>query len=275
MLWYNHVYKELVMKNKFYGRYYKFISDTGYTFALIVSYSNEGRMVQLVTPNKGYYLDDVNSVNVNGHIIDIDINQDGISLVGRLELGEFHPLRRKVMGPFTYLPLECKHQIYSMYHVVNGTLLLNKEPLKFSNARGYIEGDSGKNFPTKYIWYNSLLVNQTVTLAIATIPLLGFIHFTGLLCFIKKDDIELRLCTYNFARIISKSKEEIVIKKGKYKLIINISSIGGHDLKAPMKGNMVRYIKENINVPTSYKLLRKNKVILDEKDELSSLEYMY
>ena len=263
-------------KNRFFGKYYKLISNDGYTFALIVSNANEGDMLQLVTPSKGYVISDTKSVSIIDNTIDINIHQDDISIVGTLKLGELHPLSKPVMGPFRHFKMECRHDIYSMYHTVNGELTLNKNrTLSFTNALGYIEGDSGTNFPKNYIWYNSVLSDVTVTLAIATIPILGFIKFTGLLCFIKGQDFEYRFATYNNAKIKKKDPSQIIIKKGKYKFILDIPFIGGHNLKAPIKGNMSRYIKENINVPTRYKLLYKDKVILEKNDELSSLEYMY
>ena len=78
-----------------------------------------------------------------------------------------------------------------MYHKVNGEMSLNNDRTPvFIDALGYIEGDSGHNFPKNYIWYNSILEDVSVTLAIATIPLFGFIKFTGLLCFIKGKDFE-------------------------------------------------------------------------------------
>ena len=263
-------------KNRFFGKYYKFISDDGYTFALIVSHANEGDMLQLVTPTKGYFVKDTKSVNINNNVISINIHEDGILLEGSITLGELHPLSKKVMGPFSILPMECKHEIYSMYHRVNGELTLNKnKKIPFSNSLGYIEGDSGSSFPTKYIWYNSVNEECTVTLAIATIPLLGFINFTGLLCFIKGKDYEYRFCTYNGGKIISKKEDKIIIKKGKFLFELDISSLGGHNLKAPTKGNMIRYIKENINVPTKFILKYKDNVLIEQEDELSSLEYMY
>ena len=180
------------------------------------------------------------------------------------------------MGPFRHFPMECVHEIYSMYHKVNGELSLNNDrTLSFTNALGYIEGDSGTNFPKNYIWYNSILEDVNVTLAIATIPLFGFIKFTGLLCFIKGKDFEYRFCTYNNGKIKKKDPSQIIIKKGKYRFILDIPFIGGHNLKAPHKGNMSRYIKENINIHTSYTLLYKDKILLDKDDPLSSLEYMY
>lgn len=265
------------MKNKFFGKYYKFISDNGFTFALIVSTANEGDMLQLITPKGSYLIKGTKSVVIKDNDIDINIEQDDVSLIGKLSLGELNTLSKKVMGPFTYLPMECRHEIYSMYHEVKGSVLFNHfERFDFNRkGLGYIEGDSGTNFPEKYIWYNSLLKNATVTLAIATIPLFGFIHFTGLLCFIKTKDHEYRFTTYNGGKIVSKSTDNIIIKKGDYILNINISFMDGHKLKAPVKGNMTRYIKENINIKTSYTLKYKDQIILDELDPLSSLEYMY
>lgn len=263
-------------KNRFFGKYYKFIADNGYTFALIVSHANEGDMLQLVTPTKGYFIKDTKSVEIIDNNININIESEDISLIGKLEINNLHPLSSKVMGPFSNLPMECVHEIYSMYHHVNGELIINKDnKLSFNNALGYIEGDSGTNFPKNYIWYNSLTSNATVTLAIATIPLLGFINFTGLLCFIKGEGFEYSFCTYNGGKIISKTEKEIIIRKSKYEFILSIPYIGGHDLKAPVKGNMTRYVKENINVPTSYILKHNGNIILKEDDKLSSLEYMY
>ena len=268
--------QDYMKKNRFFGKYYKFISDDGYTFALIVSHANEGDMLQLVTPTKGYFVKNTKSVDINNNVININIHEDDISLEGTITLGELHPLSKKVMEPFSILPMECKHEIYSMYHRVNGELTLNKnKKITFTNSLGYIEGDSDHSFPTKYIWYNSVTEECTVTLAIATIPLLRFINFTGLLCFIKGKGYEYHFCTYNGGKILSKKEDKIIIKKGKFLFELDISSLGGHNLKAPTKGNMIRYIKENINVPTKYRLKYKDKILIELEDPLSSLEYMY
>ena len=262
-------------KNYFFGKYYKFISNDGYVFALIISHANEGDMLQLVTSNKSYFIDDTKSVSIDENIIDINIHEDDISIVGKLTLGDLHPLKKKVMGPFSYLPMQCRHEIYSMYHSLFGTLKVNEKDISFNNGIGYIEGDSGSSFPDRYIWYNSVASDITVTLAIATIPLLGFIHFKGILCFIKTKNDEYRLCTYNFAKVKVISNKQIIIKKNKYKFILDISDTGGHNLKAPDKGNMTRYIKENLCIPTKYKFQYKDNIIIEKEDEISSLEYMW
>ena len=262
-------------KNRFFGKYYKFINKDLFSFAIIVSTANEGDMLQVITPDKSYYIDDPKSVEVVDNTIAFNINQEDLILNGKITLGELHPLKKKVMGPFTCLPMECRHEIYSMWHTLRGTLLINGKEVSFNKGRGYIEGDSGTNFPKRYVWYNSVTEDITATFALASIPLFGFIHFTGILCFIKTKEKEYYLCTYNGAKLKKISDDGIVIKKGKYSFVLNIKNEGGHLLKAPVKGDMVRYIKENLNVPTSFKLLKKDETLIEVNDPISSLEYMW
>lgn len=264
-------------KDYFYGKYYKFVSIDGYSFAIIDAYTSEGHSYQLVTKEKSYLNIGIDSIVINNdeHEFIFNINNEEISIIGTLKLDTFHPLKRKVMGPFTYLPLmECKHDIYSMYHSLKGYLSINGDKVSFDNGYGYIEGDKGVNFPKNYIWYNSVIDNIGVTLAIATIPY-GLISFTGLLCFIKNKDKDYYLSTYNLAKINKKIDNEIVITKGKYKLIINIPLINGHNLKAPVKGSFTRYIKEGIGIPSTYTFFYKDKVLLSNTDPSSSIEWMY
>ena len=263
-------------KNRFFGKYYKFISDdSSFSFAVIISTANEGDMLQVITPHKAFLINNTKSVEVKGSIITFDINQDDLVMKGELTLGELHPLKKKVMGPFTYLPMECRHEIYSMWHTLRVTLLINGKEVSFGKGRGYIEGDSGTNFPKRYVWYNSVTEDITATFALASIPLFGFIHFTGILCFIKTKEKEYYLCTYNGAKLRKISKDEIIISKGKYSFVLNMNTKDGHFLKAPVKGNMDRYIKENLNTLTTFKLMKKDEILLQVEDPLSSLEYMW
>lgn len=255
-------------KNRFFGKYYKFISDDRFCFAVIKSHANEGDMLQVITPSKASFITDPSSMKIEGNVIAFDINQEDISIKGTITLGELHPLKKKVMGPFTYLPMECRHEIYSMHHTLKGNLLIDGKEISFNNGIGYIEGDSGTNFPKRYVWYNSVTREATATFALASIPLFGFIHFTGILCFIKTKEKEYYLSTYNGAKLKKISEEEIIISKGKHSFVLKMNTRDGHLLKAPVKGNMDRYIKENLNTLTTYTLLQ-------VEDPLSSLEYMW
>ncbi|MBO4453392.1 MAG: hypothetical protein J5793_05600 [Clostridia bacterium] len=263
------------MKNRFYGKYYKFISDSGFVFACIDSFANEGKMLQIITDEGSFLISDTGSFNADGGVFDFDVHTGGLTVTGRLTAGEFHPLKTKVMGPFSHLPLECRHEIYSMYHTLDGTLEVNGKTVTFTGSPGYIEGDSGKNFPSRYIWYNSVGESASVTVAIATIPLFGFIRFTGVLCFIRTPDREYSICTYNRAKADLISKDRIVVKNGDAVFTLNIEGEGGHELKAPVKGNMDRYIKESVTLKTSYSLTANGRTLLENEDPISSLEYMW
>ena len=262
-------------KNKFFGKYYKFVSKDGFSFAIITASSNEGDHIQLITKEKTYFNIDANSFKIDGSKIDISIDNEDLILKGSIVLKELHPLKKDVMGPFRFMPLECKHNIYSMYHEVDGNITFNDNT--YSLDYGYIEGDEGTNFPKKYIWYNSVSEDYGITFAVASIPF-GPITFTGLLCFISYKDKEFRMTTYNLGKVKVNSPSNIVISKGKIKLEITIDEEilkGAHDLKAPIKGSMDRYIKENVAIPSKAKLFYKDELILQTDDPYSSYEYMF
>lgn len=262
------------MKKYFFGKYYKFINNDGFSFAVIISESNDGPELQVITSDGGYVINDKNAVKVIDHQINFNIKQKDISLTGSITLGELHPLKRKVMGPFSILPLECRHEIYSMYHTLTGNIAYKNKTYSFDGGVGYIEGDRGVNFPKKYVWYNSVKNAQSVTLAIATIPI-GFIKFIGVLCFIKTKNNEYYLSTYNLVKLKKISPTQIILKKRKYTFTLDVLGDGGHLLKAPVKGKMSRYIKENLKVKTHYSFKEGEKIILEATDENSSLEYMF
>ena len=261
-------------KNYFFGKYYKFISSDGFLFAIIDSYSDDGKEKQIITPDGGYSVKNPDSIRIDGKRVDINISQEGLEMRGTIIMGEFSPLKSNAMGPFKLFSMECAHDIYSMRHSLSGEITVNGRNYSFENGFGYIEGDKGKSFPENYFWYNSVGEDYSVTVAVATIPL-GFIKFTGLLTFIHYRGKEYRLCTYNFARAEKLSEKGVTIKKGKYKLTVSIHGrIGGHNLKAPKNGKMGRLIKENIAVKSSFTFTFENNVILEKEDDISSVEYM-
>lgn len=263
------------MKNYFFGKYYKFVANDGFSFALIDSYSDEGKLKQIITNNGGFALKNLESVEIlNEKEFKFSVNESNLKIEGTLFIEGLHPLKKNAMGPFKIFSMQCSHDVYSMYHNVKGKLVVNGVEHNFDDGVGYIEGDKGRSFPEKYIWYNSVGKDYGVTVAVATIPF-GLIHFTGILCFINYKGKEYRMCTYNFAKLVNHNKEDIIIKKGKYTIEIKLNTTGGHDLKAPEIGKMSRMIKENVSVPTSFVFKRKDQIILEAKDDYSSMEYMY
>lgn len=263
-------------KNYFFGKYYKFINNNhNFSFSVIDVNSNEGHSYQIIFKDKAYFVNDESQIKVNKDSLFFNVKQDDLTLTGEISFINLNPLKRKVMGPFSIIPfMECKHDIYSMYHDLKGKIYINNSEFSFDDGVGYIEGDKGTNFPKKYIWYNSTLPSTSLTFAIATIPL-GFVKFIGILGFIKTNDKEYYLSTYNFAKLVKSDKDHITIKKHNYVLDIKISFKEGHNLKAPIKGDMSRYIKENVAVYSSYTLSYKNKIILSNEDPLSSYEWVF
>lgn len=261
-------------KNRFGGEYYKFVSTGDFSFALIDSESNEGPAMQIITKDGSYQVQNVDSVLVEKEKIEFHVVQDNLSLVGEIFMWDFHPLHGKAMGPFSIFSMECKHEVYSMFHKLKGEVVYNGNKISFENGYGYKEGDYGVNFPSRYVWYNSVGSDYGVTLAIATIPF-GIFHFTGILGFVTFGNKEYDLCTYTGAKIVNVSPEHVEIRKGSYHLEVSVKGEGGYMLKAPVKGNMSRFIKENVAVETEFTFSQKEKVLLMKRDTKSSFEYMF
>lgn len=263
-------------KNRFHGKYYKFITKDKYVFSIIDSYINDIHQIQIITKDKSFPLITAksNSFYEDYNFLIINIISPDIKLIGNLEITDPHPLTKPIMGPFLHLPLPCKHHIYSMFHKVKGDILIDNN--KYELDYGYIEGDEGTSFPTQYIWYNSINKNYGLTLCIAKIKL-GLIKFKGLLCIINCKDKEYRFTTYNHSKIKLMSKDKIIITKGKYKLEISLyyDENNSYKLNAPTDGCMNRYIKENIQVKSHFILSKGYNIIFEKYDELSSLEYMW
>lgn len=262
------------MKHYFFGKYYKFLSRDGFALAIIDSYSDEGPAMQLITKERSYSLSDVKAIRITENRVLFSVNEKDLSVSGEIDLGFLHPLKHPAMGPFQIFSMECSHDVYSMYHSLSGSILIQGRKVDFQDGYGYIEGDKGRSFPSKYFWYNSIGPDYGLTVAIATIPF-GLIHFTGLLGFIHYQGKEYRLCTYNFGKVVERTKERVVLRKGKYSLEIHLAEPQGFALKAPKDGGMSRIIKENVAVKTSFCFRDKKRVILEKEDPYSSLEQMF
>lgn len=261
-------------KKHFFGIYYKHQNSNGFTIATIVSEANEGDMVQIITNDRAYLIKDVSQVKASFKGIEYNIHQEDLSLKGSISYGALLKPKKDIMSYYRFLPIECKHKVYSMYHPINGELLLNDEHISFDNGDGYIEGDKGRNFPKEYLWLNASNREASITLAVATIPL-GLFSIKGITCLIEHNNKEYRFGTYNFAKVVKMNKFNIVIRKGKYILEINVDDNEGHALKAPHKGDMVRYIHECPSVKIHYTLKRKDKVLMDVIHPYASFEYVF
>ncbi|MBO5340208.1 MAG: hypothetical protein J6A62_04350 [Oscillospiraceae bacterium] len=209
--------------------------------------------------------------------ISLQVERSGLSLHGELWNGPLTPLQSDIMGPFRFISeLECTHGVVSMGHRLNGTLTLNGETLNFSGGLGYIETDRGRSFPDKYLWTQCSWVNPEVTglmLAVATIPILKYVRFTGTICSIHYNKREYRLAAYKGARIKAWSEHGAEVIQGKYRLVVEVLEKQGQPLRAPVEGAMGRIIHESLCSKVRYRFWEKGHLIFDHTDDGASFEY--
>ena len=223
--------------------------------------------------------------------IKINIQSNEIYLKGILRYGSLTPIRYPIMGLFRLLPrMECNHEIISMYHRVQGNLILNGKTLTFDDGIGYIEKDWGHSFPKSYVWLqcNSFMKEKcSIIVSVAEIPYLGM-NFKGCICAIHYKGIEYRLVTYLGVKIIICNERIICLQQGKYLLIIQFNgalkteSMEGqvaeklrgfaHKLLAPTFGEMTRTIQEQHSCQARYIFFIGKRLLFDLTSSEASLE---
>lgn len=208
----------------------------------------------------------------------LNLKDDELTIIGELNYSDFTKLNKNIMGMFKNFPfMECKHDIFSIKHFVNGNIKINGNEFNITNGKGYIEKDFGYSFPTKYLWIQcNDFMNKNISFffSMATIPYLG-ISFKGLICSLIYNNKEYRFATYNFSKIKSVRKNKIILKKGKYILEIIFSNRNSHNLQAPIKGRMDRQIIECINGKCIIILKKANKDIVTAVGKNTGIEIQY
>ena len=209
--------------------------------------------------------------------ISLQVERSGLSLHGELRHSPLTPLQSDIMGPFRFISeLECTHGVVSMGHRLDGTLTLNGETLDFSGGYGYIETDRGRSFPDQYLWTQCGWTEPQTTglmLAVATIPILKHIRFTGTICSVNYNKREYRLATYKGARIKAWSEHGAEIVQGKYRLLVEVLEKQGQPLRAPEEGAMERIIHESLCSKVRYRFWEKGHLLFDHTDDGASFEY--
>lgn len=192
--------------------------------------------------------------------IGLDLRQHDLRINGKIDYYDnvtlkHTILRPGIMGWYSYVPdMECKHGLISLNHFLGGTLFINGQKSKYSGGKGYIEKDWGNSFPESWIWLQcNNFTDEYISLmiSVARIPwrgnsftgFLGFIHIRG------KTEI---FATYNNSKIdylkkVSSDTSEMLITRGRKKLMINVSGKGYASIKAPVNGQMTDRIKDSLS----------------------------
>lgn len=195
---------------------------------------------------------------------------------GEILYGPLTELKSDIMGPFRFLPMECRHQVISMRHRLRGSLITGGKEMILVGGLGYIEKDSGISFPKKYLWLqcNDFPEDSSVMISIADIPFLGM-HFTGCICAIIHEKREYRLATYHGVRILAARPDHICLLQKDLLLKIDIERTdNGHPLMSPVSGKMSGIIRESNQARSHIRLWRDGIPVLDLKSQNSGFEYM-
>lgn len=205
--------------------------------------------------------------------IKLDIETVKLTAKGALRFGKPTPIRYDIMGPFKFVPfMQCRHSVYSMSHRVDGKITLNGKRYVFHNGAGYIEGDCGTSFPSRYIWTQCGFSNGSLMLSIADIPVLGF-GFTGIIGIVVLNGKEHRIATYLGAKLKHISNNTVVVSQGDYKLIAKLIKKNSHPLSAPINGKMSRTIHESASCTAYYRFSYKGTVLCKFTSDRASFEF--
>ena len=277
----------------FEGWYFKCQTRDGRSLALIPAFhisenGEQSASIQVVTDKQAWYLEypasaftaSQDSLNIvigenrfSNAGLHLNVEQEGLSLHGKVKFGPLQTLRSDIMGPFQWFAnMECAHSVLSMQHRLQGQLEINGSTLDFNGGIGYIEADRGRSFPTSYLWTQCLWDNCSLMLSIATIPL-GKLHFTGCICAIVSDGKEYRIATYRGVKTSNWSSKGASLRQGKYRLEVELLEQKPQPLRAPSDGNMSRTIHESLCARVRYRFWQGNALLFDHTDDSASFEY--
>ncbi len=267
------------MSNYFEGYYFKHQKGNE-TVSLIPGFSDDGAFIQVITPRESFNMP-FDSAKMGDRIVigesvlglrGVNINTDRVK--GRVIYKNLTPLRRDIMGPFRFFPMECRHGILSMRHELSGGLWVLGKYYDFNGGLGYIEKDSGISFPKKYLWIhcNDFDTKTSIMVSVALIPFYG-LKFLGCICAITHEGKEYRLATYNFVKINRLSPDGLTISQGRLVLDINIKNINPRPLKAPRMGLMSDTIYESNQSEGRFRLYHGRELVFDLFSENISFEY--
>lgn len=277
------------MNNGFEGFYFKHQAD-GMTLALIPGRSRREAFIQVVTNDRAYYLPYApDAYGIDGVMrvgdsrfsadgIQLSIADRGLTLNGSVRYHGLTPIRGDIMGPFRFFPMECRHTVVSMRHRLEGALVMNGRTLDFTGGTGYIEGDSGRSFPSSYTWAqcNSWAdgdSDSSVMVSAARIPFMG-LRFWGCIAVVWHKGREYRLATYRGARILERSPRRLAIGQGGMRLTVEVPEHAGHGLRAPDGGDMCRTIHESPDMRARLVFSRNGAVVFDRVSDHASYEYV-
>jgi len=202
----------------------------------------------------------------------LNLRTPELSVWGELRYGPFMPPAGDIMGPFRLVPfLECRHSVLSLCHAVSGELTVNGTAVAFDRGKGYLEGDRGSSFPSRYVWTQCLRGADSVMLSAARIPFCGR-TFTGCIGFVYTGGREWRIATYRGAKLLDVHNRGVTVRQGELTLRAELLNGSPRMLRAPRNGDMARLIRESPACRVRYTFTAGEKLLLDFISEQAGFE---
>lgn len=208
--------------------------------------------------------------------IHLSIHHKELELFGDLYYDNLTPICGNIMGPFRFIPMQCRHEVVSMNHTLKGSITLNGKEIDFTGGKGYIEGDAGCSFPKSYTWVqcNSFTENCSIMAAVAHIPFM-FAWFWGCICVIWLNGVEYRLATYRGVKIKYRDERQLVLVQKDLTLQIQfLQQHAGNILDAPSKGKMERNVWEVPCAPAYFEFRKGNVILFKGESRFASYEHI-
>ncbi|MCL2312076.1 MAG: hypothetical protein FWC41_06255 [Firmicutes bacterium] len=121
-----------MLNNFFEGWYFKH-QNKKETVSIIPGICSDKVFIQIITDENSFNIDfgknsfskinknknkfikiDKNIFSFNN--IKISINKLNLEIFGEINFYNLTPIKSSIMGPFRFLPMQCKHEIISMHH---------------------------------------------------------------------------------------------------------------------------------------------------------------
>lgn len=256
------------MSGYFAGRYYKH-QKNGKTICFIIGQADNGEFIQVITNDKILQYDSLDSCHADTGGLSIDLPD----IQGAAVYGPLTPIRSDIMGPFRFLPMQCRHEVISLRHSLTGGFYVGGQWIDLNGGIGYMEGDRGRSFPREYLWLhcNDFSENCSIMASVADIPLCG-IHFTGCICVVFYRGKEYRLATYCGVRIVAANKKQLTLSQGPLRLEAEMDASRSHPLRAPKSGRMTETIHESNCTCAHFRFWSGGELLFDLKSENCSFE---
>lgn len=261
------------MRPFFKGYYYKHQKGT-HTLCIIVGRCGKESFIQIITEKFSVEVPYTKGNVFSKKGVHLNICTPEISLRGNIRYHDLTPIQYDVMGPFGFLPMQCRHGVISMRHRLEGKVRLNGKFIDFTDGVGYVEMDSGRAFPSSYMWIQANDYEEpcSVMAAVANIPFCGF-HFRGCICVIQYRGKEFRLATYLGVKVLLCNRNRLVLKQGKYILDIRVKVQNARKLSAPQKDGMTRRVMEAASCGAEISFYEKNRYVFHLSTRRASYEY--